>query len=135
MIAEAKTTPSIFTHNGRFTVRSAASGEHRTFLVRTQKDDANFAPGERIVYLLTGDDNESDYTGFGFVAGSGVRVWRKKQDTQFERLARMLERLPELEASGKCDVMAETKCRRCNRTLTTPQSVESGIGPVCDGRE
>ena len=26
-------------------------------------------------------------------------------------------------------------CRVCNRKLTTPESIESGIGPICGGRE
>jgi len=27
--------------------------------------------------------------------------------------------------------MSEVRCRRCNRVLTNPKSVERGFGPVC----
>ena len=33
------------THNGTITVSNPATGQHRTFRVRTQKPDARFAPG------------------------------------------------------------------------------------------
>ena len=65
------TTPSIFTHNGRFTVTSTKTGEHRTFRIRTQPDDAKFAPKERVITLLIGPDNESSYKGTG-TGGSRV---------------------------------------------------------------
>ncbi len=51
---------SIFTHNGKFTIKSLRTGEHRTFQVRTQPDDAGFAPGKRILYLLIGSDNVNE---------------------------------------------------------------------------
>ena len=63
------------TFNGIYTVTNKETGEHRTFAVRTQKEDAKFAPGERIVALLTGPNNEDDYTGFGFVTPAGIIVW------------------------------------------------------------
>jgi hypothetical protein len=31
-------------------------------------------------------------------------------------------------------LLVEGTCVRCNRRLTTPESIESGIGPVCAGR-
>lgn len=126
---------SILTHNGTVTVKSLATGDHRTFSVSTQKDDAEFAPGERIVSLLTGPENTSDFTSFGFVKPDRIVVWRKKRGTEFDRFARLLERLESFESAEKVTVHFESTCRRCNRPLTTPESVESGIGPVCAGRE
>lgn len=43
--------------------------------------------------------------------------------------------LCELESAAPPD--AEGTCRRCNRNrkLTVPESIQSGIGPVCAGRE
>lgn len=59
--------------NGFYTITSP-TGEHRTFQVKTQSEDAPFAAGKRIVMMLTGEDNEEDYTGFGFVTAHGVQV-------------------------------------------------------------
>jgi hypothetical protein len=118
------------------TVTSTRTGEHRTFRISTQAADAEFAPGERIVGLLTGADNERDYTSFAFLkteADGSVRliVWKRHRGGQYDALARMLEALPAHEAAGRVATNFDTRCRKCNRTLTTPESVASGIGPVC----
>lgn len=127
---------AIATHNGTITVNNPATGSHRTFQIRTQKPDAKFAPGERIVSLLTGPNNEQDFTSFGFVKPDGkIIVWRKHQGTQFERFARMLMNAKDEAARfGLCFMWSAT-CRKCNRKLTTVESILSGIGPTCEGRE
>ncbi len=123
--------PTIFSHNGVFTVVSAKTGEHRTFKVRSQKKDASFAPGMRIVYLLTGPNNQEDYTGFGFVVDGEIKLWSRFRTEQYTKLANMLTNLEEHREKGHVRVMAETTCRRCNRPLTNPSSILSGIGPEC----
>jgi hypothetical protein len=128
------TQVNVLTHNGVFTVKSLRTGEHRTFQIRTQPKDSSFAPGKRVVALLSGPDNTSDYTGFGFVESDTIYVWRSKRNGLYERYARMLLRLAEYIRDGDVEVYAATRCRVCNRQLTTPESVESGIGPVCEGR-
>jgi len=127
---------SIATHNGKITISNPETGNHRTFRIKTQKDDARFAPGERIIGLLNGLDNESDYLSFGFVKPDGrIIVWRKHQGTVFERYARMLQHLEyECDKFGLVAQWSAT-CRKCNRELTTPESIESGIGPVCAGKD
>lgn len=127
----ATATPSVLTHNGTITIKSVATGQHRTFRIRTQPADATFAPGERVLALLSGPDNTSDYQPFAFVQDYGVCVWRSKRGGQFDKMARMLERLAEHEAAGHIEVRFATRCRRCNRPLTTPTSIDEGIGPKC----
>lgn len=126
---------NLFTHNGTFTVTSTATGEHRTFKVRTQKDDAKFAPKSRIVSLMTGPCNQSDYTGFAFVNNGKIHVWGSKQGGKFDAYANMLANLDRHVQTGKVTVEASICCRRCSRPLTTPESLASGIGPICEGRE
>ncbi len=122
------------THNGLFTVKSTATGEHRTFRIKTQAADARFAPGKRIVSVLVGPDNTSNYKQFAFIDETGVHVWARQYTEQNVKYAAMLEKLEEHEAAGKVEVYVATRCRVCNRTLTTPESVQSGIGPICAGR-
>lgn len=133
------TTPII--HNGTFTVTSP-SGEHRTFRVRTwthKSDDRTGAP-IRSLDLLIGQDNTSDFIGIAFVSDDGaIRVWKKHRGTQYERLAASFENLmrdPERSTlrSRGMTVDEARCCQRCNRLLTTPESIASGYGPVCDGR-
>lgn len=127
-------------HNGVYTVKNRKTGEYRTFRVKTQKKDASFAPGQRVIGLLTGSNNESDYTGFGFVSDAGVAVWTKKRGdgvtkSAWEWYAEMVWTLGvdaglspfaeqyTMELAGQCCI--------CNRMLTTPESIKAGIGPVC----
>ena len=131
-------------YNGVYTLANTTTGEHRTFAVRTQAEDADFRPGERIAALLTGPDNEADYTGFGFVTDAGIRVWRKRQGGAFDHYGRMLQKAIAAVAgdgevlSGTFDyagrrysVQLAKRCLRCNRRLTTPESIARGYGPEC----
>ena len=125
--------------NGIYTVKSAKTGDHRTFKIHTQPKDAKFAPGQRIVGLLTGPDNTADYAGFAFIDDNGIHVWRSKTESLWKTYADMLWSLA-LDgglspwADKGFTILASGTCMRCNRTLTPPESILSGIGPVCAGR-
>lgn len=127
-----------FSHNGKFTIQNRVTGEHRTFRVKTQAIDASFAPGRRTVGLLTGKDNENAYTNFAFMDRDGITVWTKKQGGPYDVYARMLYTLVVDGAfspyAEKYSLQYETVCRVCNRTLTEPESIRTGIGPICAGR-
>ena len=130
--------------NGCWTVTGPMG--HRTFAIETQKYDAEFAPGKRVVYLLTGPDNTDigDWKAFAFVSydSRGVNVWRKfrgseDRPSESEFYAVILERL----FAGHTEfarrtyrLEGEKTCLRCNRRLTTPESIEAGIGPKCRSR-
>jgi hypothetical protein len=130
-----ETIKTIATHNGTFTVTSIKTGEHRTFRVKTQKPDANFAPGSRVISLLVGPNNEGDYKGFGFVGDNGqIYLWGKYKTPTFQAYKRMLENMAGHIEAGNIDVLSATKCRVCNHKLTDPVSIETGIGPICAGR-
>lgn len=135
-----QTPPKIF--NGKITIENTLSGEYRTFLIRTQKPDAKFAPGRRIISLLIGPDNLSHYSAFGFVSDSGVDVWSKFRGELCKPSAHewfgdmvgvVVAKLPS--RYGKTyehyTAHVEGRCIKCNRTLTTPDSIRTGIGPVC----
>ena len=131
---------SITTHNGIFTIHNPATGEHRTFRVSTVRKGN--LEGRRIVSLLTGPDNTSSYTGFGFLRDDGqVQVWKSKRAqtgepaTKWQRYGRFLQNLDGMVERHGLQVDAATCCRKCNRQLTTPESIASGIGPVCSGAE
>lgn len=124
----------IRTHNGTITVENTVRGTHRTFLIKTQKSDAKFAPGERILSPLVGPDNTSDYLQIAFVKDDGrINLWGKYRTEQYQRLIRVLQN-PEHFRSLGCRYYYEGRCRRCNRLLTHPESIKSGIGPECAKR-
>ena len=139
MTATLETKAVPFFH-GKITFRNVATGEHRTFQLRRQDPEAKFAPGKTILSLLTGSDNESDYTGFAFVTDDGmVTIWRKKAESPAYRYYAGLvadflgdEDAEEFEVCGRTyTIHAEKRCAICGRTLTTPESTELGIGPIC----
>lgn len=125
-------------HNGEITISNPATGQHRTFRVRTCL--GGDLEGKRVVELLTGSDNTDDYRGFGFVTESGrVAVWRKCRGasgkrSDFEVFADMLTRPAVWEHKGAVYQIAG-RCRRCNRLLTHPESIADGMGPTCRGRD
>jgi hypothetical protein len=126
---------NIETHNGCITIQSAATGDHRTIRIKTQKDDAKFFPGKRLVELLEGPDNTTDYRSFGFILDNGsICLWKKHRSSKFYRwMARFLENPTEF--CTKVDIHFEGRCRRCNIKLTAPRSIVTGIGPKCAGLE
>jgi hypothetical protein len=89
------------------------------------------------VSVLTGADNESDYTFLGTIF-DGLRYRHGRRSPiaptapsarAFDWLVRRLSqkaRLPEVVRVCHCG-----KCGRCGRTLTVPESVDTGFGPEC----
>jgi hypothetical protein len=129
--------------NGKYTVESTETGEHRTFWIKTQPVDAEFAPGRRVVSLLTGSQNDDPacYTSFGFVDDAGIHVWPSKRlrSRLWDEYADLLWTLaldgafsPWVEKGYKIHI--EGHCLRCGRVLTDPISIKTGVGPYCGGR-
>jgi hypothetical protein len=139
----------VLTHNGTFTI-SSPKGGHRTFRVRTILDGD--LEGKRVLGYLQGPDNERDFFDFAFVFDSGIAVWKKwrKADNRwgisaypkpgtpasvFEQMAGMFWEVVVARRGSIVDLgytfEASTVCRVCNRRLTTPASIEVGIGPDC----
>ncbi len=140
MVAER---PACKVFNGRYTIESTETGTHRTFRIWTQPQDAEFAGGKRIVGLLTGPENSNpnDYTGFAFIDDFGIHVWKSKRGTEalFDIYAVQLWSLALDAGFSPCvdqgyRLFIEGRCLRCNRALTTPDSIRLGIGPICAGK-
>ena len=129
----ATQTIDLARYNGYVTAHNPATGQHRTFRIQTVHQSENlFMLGKRIIGLLVGPDNTSSYQGFGFVEEDGsVRVWSKHRGTQYEKLADVLNRADYFAEQHGVRFECSVKCRKCNRDLTDPLSIELGIGPVC----
>lgn len=119
-----------------FTV-SNGKGTHYTFQV-TKKENDDGRPPVWFVSLLTGPDNENDYTYLGLldVALMRLRLTKKSRMTAesvpvkvFDWAMRMIVLGEKLPTGYK--IHHEGKCGRCGRTLTVPESVASGLGPEC----
>ena len=118
--------------NGLFTI-TFPCGSHRTFRIFTKRPDAKFAAGKRVVAMLIGPDNASfsDYEPFAFCDDTGIHVWKRFKNQRQAEYARLLWMLATgCEADGHT-LLVSKRCLRCNRTLSTPDSLAAGIGPEC----
>jgi hypothetical protein len=128
----------LFGGHAIFTV-SNPTGTHFTYRISAPDDQHEDNP-LWFLSVLTGPDNTRDYSYAGIVRKGGtVHLTAKsrfKADALSINVAKWAillicngDKLPEgykIQHEGKCGV--------CGRPLTTPESVESGIGPVCAGR-
>jgi hypothetical protein len=125
--------------NGRFTIESPKGG-HKTFQIKTAKGGK--LKGSRILSMFFGRENTNDmqYKGFAFVTESKIHIWRS-QDTHDNQV--YVSMLTDMVANGENShyakmgykLMMEKRCRACNRVLTNPLSISTGIGPECASRK
>lgn len=117
-------------YNGAITVRNPATGNHATYRISTVLKGG--LKGSRIVSLLIGSNNETDYRGFGFIDPYGVvSLWNKLRGTIFEKHVNILNRPEQFKETHGLEYHFATRCRRCNKELTDPVSIETGLGPTC----
>jgi len=120
--------------DGYFTVVLGA-GERRTIRVSTGGD----AKDVQFVGFLSGPNNESDYQTCGYVRDGKFRWTRRYAAQPPQAVATAIAALvcssdEQRHAMGVAWARESGNCYRCNRTLTTPESIEAGVGPVCAGR-
>lgn len=117
--------------NATITLESQVTGVHYTYKIREAKEG-----NVHFVNLLTGPNNEADFTYLGIIrpgqhvltitkaskltTGSGPVLafnyfWSLRGDSFPSQLV----------------VRHEGRCGRCGRTLTVPSSIDLGIGPDC----
>jgi hypothetical protein len=152
----ARVAEFVFAGEAIFTLENAETGKRFTYRVTQAKarpqDAGRVLPF--FVSVLTGSNNEGDYSYLGCLWGDGTE-WEGlgSQTTNTLRyahgaksrisadapsamgiawLARKLAAGSALPASFA--VYHEGRCGRCGRLLTVPSSIESGIGPVCAGK-
>lgn len=116
--------------NGIYTLQRGPI--HWTFKIRTQPDDSRYYPGQRILAALTGPDNLSSYTPLGTVTDDGFKLFTR--GLAKKAILDILWRGLIGEPTGEWELLEATTCVRCNRTLTTPLSIRTGIGPICAER-
>lgn len=123
----------------KVTLVSRASGARFTFQIKKAKEDPRWPGASWFVALLSGPDNQSDYNYLGLIkeapGGPRFRLTAKSRaglDAPSVKAITFFLRHPEHE---QLEVWHSGTCGRCGRELTVPSSIESGLGPVCAGRE
>jgi hypothetical protein len=121
----------VFSGRAVFTLRSVKTGVRFTYRVVSQEGRPSF------VSVLTGPEV---WTYLGSVFG-------QREDRSFRRTSKssVSNTAPSFVAFGwfikhindlppSCEVYHEGRCGRCGRPLTDPESIMSGLGPVCRDR-
>ncbi len=68
--------------------------------------------------------------GFGHFAGQNVRIWKRyKDDGVLAQAVKVLVADPKAAALAYARISGN--CSVCGRTLTVPESIDRGIGPIC----
>jgi hypothetical protein len=145
IVAAMETPPQaasrLFMLAGRavFTVHNS-KGEHYTFRI-AHKEATDLFKDTYFVALLTGPNNETDYQYMGMLdPNTGtVRLTHKSRFSPGSKPVAVFNwavgrivwpsRWNTLPAGY--GIKHEGRCGRCGRTLTTPESIERGIGPEC----
>ena len=133
----------IFAGKATFTVVSHKTGVSFTFHVSECDKDKIRGDSEFIhfVSVLSGPNNNTDYRSVAVVFNKRwVRPTRfcSYQTPSVKAIAWLMKKIYDdswRNRAGEqipgCDFLPSTKCCRCGRTLTTPESIALGIGPEC----
>lgn len=121
----------LFAGNATFTVTSLKTGVRYTYKVRKAEDKPVY-----FVMLLTGSDNESDFSYLGMLGEDrSFRLTKaSKLGAHSKPVVAFDYTLRHLTAGGTVpgvELHHAGRCGRCGRKLTVPSSVESGMGPEC----
>lgn len=127
-----------------FTFRAVKTGTRYTYRVNAgDLTDEQKAKGWKPLYfvkLLTGSDNENDYTYMGYVMfkGGSTPEFRLGKSSKYNAESQPVKAFTwalSILVQGRMpqglEIWHEGRCGRCNRTLTTPESIEAGFGPDC----
>lgn len=119
--------------NATITVVSKKTGKYYTYKVKKPNGRDT---GRRFVGLLSGPDNEDDYTYLGLLENGAFRLTSKSKMTKDSIPVRVFRYAVEnicgsFKIPDDCEVWHEGSCAVCGRKLTVPESLERGIGPEC----
>jgi len=116
------------TTEGRHTYKIVAPGK-----TAQERSDAEIC----FVSVLTGPENTNDYTYIGvlvrsigrFVTTKGSRL--SVNDVRVKGIAWLTRNLNDLSRFENVEIRHHNHCGACSRLLTVPESIDTGLGPVC----
>ena len=112
-----------------FTIRNPQTGTRFTYKVTKTADERPFY----FVGCLSGPDNTVDYSYLGVLDHGKFRLTAKSKAGLDAPSVQAFQWLTGHWEDARVEVWHEGRCGRCGKKLTVPESIESGIGPVCVG--
>ena len=127
----------ILAGNARVTLVSGATGARFTYQIREKRIDDDKTL--HFVALLTGPNNTDDYRFLGTIFDdTAYKHGRKSKVPDTAPSARAFAWVWRYLAAGEMppnvEIWHEGRCGRCARALTVPESIATGLGPVCATR-
>jgi hypothetical protein len=113
----------IFAGNATFTLESVATGAHFTYKVKASSDGS--------VHFASVLTNPDTYTYAGLLGAGGLRATQKSKIGASAPSFRGLDWFMRNMGSEQVKFRHAGKCGKCGRELTTPESLDRGIGPEC----
>ncbi len=125
----------IFAGKAFFTIKSNVTDKHFTYKIESPKNNDNV----HFVSLLTGTDNENNYTFFGTIFNKkefrhGKKSTIKPESKGVIAFNWVFKNILSDTIHDKITFYHEGCCCKCGRKLTHPESIETGIGPECAKR-
>lgn len=137
-----------------FTLRNEEEGSHIT--LRTSRAKGHLYSQGVVVEVMNGSENSSDFAllgvaerafgGFTFTPKYDLdwrdrfvprKVWRDSRvadrhtPRQVEKGVKTMLWLARQVETGRFTIHPSGNCAHCGRKLTEPESIESGLGPIC----
>ena len=126
--------PFITAGNSTFTIYSSKVNKRYTYKIKVDKKNEN----RFFVKVLFGPDNITDYRFLGwfynddFILLLSIKCCVDERDFRFTMLKYFLQFLSNKDKlPDTCSFYPSGRCGRCGRLLTTPESIERGLGPEC----
>lgn len=128
--------------NAVFTVVSKRTGTRFTYRIRKPRSE-NGEKKPYFVQLMNGQDNTSDYGYIGLMFGQGAdsdfASWRhggnkaraSASAPSVQGLEWLFSNVMNEKVLEKVEIWHQGKCGKCRKALTVPESIASGLGPVC----
>jgi hypothetical protein len=119
------------------TLTSKRTEARYTYRITQAKNrDTNEPQQMWFVGLLSGPNNETDYTYVGLIGSDGqFRLTAKSKLAADSKPVRgfnyFLKHVNAGQLPADLEVRHEGACGRCGRKLTVPESIDRGIGPEC----
>jgi hypothetical protein len=133
-LAKERVKSFVLGGNAIITIESGMTGKHFTYKITRSKTDANLY----FVKSLRGADNLSDYVYIGcYYADTGYfcpeKRYKGTENYSWPKSLRAINYLFKRinDIPDNLYVYHEGRCCVCGRRLTTPESIELGVGPEC----
>ena len=123
--------------NAIVTLQSRKTGVHYTYrVVKSDSDDPRFPEPVWWVSVLTdGSIDEGTLVYIGMVRNGRFSTTKASENQKNARHVLAFDYFYRARDLSQISVRHEGKCGKCGRTLTEPESIETGLGPVCRSKE